>query len=179
MTNTRSEIRAQLKARLLNRTDAGSRISTSRARAIWRDGLPAIVIYTSRQDWTVQTEGPREYAVHCQLTVELYVNETVGGPADDEIDALMQRVRDLIAIDRSLGIDGVDVIPISDEADFTEKAQKKLGAATMSFDAFYIEAAPEGELGELGNFEKLHTEAELPPIVGERDGVTDQTLPVV
>lgn len=174
----RGRIRDELVERLTHRTDAGARVSASRARNIWRQGLPAIVVYPVRQDWKVETQGPREYAVNMTLAVEIYVEETDSGPADDQVDAIMGQVLSVVFADPSLGLPDVDLLPTSDDASFGERTKKKLGSAVQTFDVHYIVKAPEGELGELGDFATAHVEHEQPPVDGPpRDAVDHVAIP--
>jgi len=173
----RQEIRKAIVKLLIGATDAGTRVGDSRARAVWREGLPAIQVYTARADWEVFSAAGPEYRVRLQVAIEIYVEESASGPADEQVDTIADQVLAVLLKYPTLRGAAADGKPISEETDF-DAAKKKLGAARVLWEAQYFVRAPEGEPGELGEFEKVHTEWHLEPRQDDEiDAVDLRTIP--
>lgn len=170
---SRAEIRQTVAALLKGNTNAGPRVAASRATMVWKQGLPAIAVYTARDEYEISVEAPREYQVQTDVAIELFVEETAGGVADDLLDELEDQVFRLLTNDETLGIDQFKIRPVSFASDFTAEAKRPSGGARFLWRATHYREAPEGELGEMGRFETAHIEHDLAPKDGELDAVDD------
>lgn len=169
----RDEIRLAVVEFLKGATDAGLRVSPSRARAAWEQGLPAIAVYTKRERFEISVESPREYMVETDVVVDLFVTTTATGPADDELDRLSKQVFRALTVDPTLGLDQFKIRPADSSTDFGIEGKRKLGGDSFVWRATHYRLAPEGEDGELGDFRTLHVENDLEPADGKVDAVDD------
>lgn len=170
---SRAEIRDAVVELLKGHTSAGLRVGKSRARPVWRQGLPALQVYTSSEEFSISVEAPREYKVETDVAVELFVEETVDGPADDLVDALAREVFLVLSSDPTLQIDQLQLVPISFRTDFAASVKKPLGGARFLWRAIHYTDAPEGELGEMGLFVQAHVETDQAPVDGTREAIDD------
>jgi hypothetical protein len=170
---SRAEIRLAVAELLKGRTNAGTRVASSRATPVWKQGLPAIAVYTGRDEYEISVEAPREYQVRTEVAVELFVEETTAGLPDELIDLLEAQVFAVLTSDPTLGIDQFVLEPVSFATDFNANAKRPLGGARFLWRATHYREAPEGELGEMGLFETAHVETDLAPADQNLDSVDD------
>jgi len=171
----RALIRQNLVALLLGQTAAGQRVSSSRARAVWRQGLPAILVYSLREEWAEHAQSPRIYRVATTVALELFVEETATGPADDQLDALGAEVLAVLFRYPSLGLDDCELRPATYDADFGS-GKKRIGAGRITCEVVHYVEAPEGDPALVGDFLTAHFEHRLQPDDGQVDAVDDVTL---
>lgn len=170
---SREEIRVAVVEFLKGATDAGLRVSSSRARPAWREGLPAISVYTPREEWEVSIEAPREYRVQTDVAVEIFVEESVDGLPDELLDRLEVQVFAVLSKNPTLEIDQLQIVPVSSASDFGAQKKHPLGGERFLWRATHYRQAPEGEPGELGLFERAHVEHDLAPVDGTREALDD------
>lgn len=88
-----------LRLGLLGRTAAGNRVYTNRGEA-WADSeLPAIAIYTRREETRISTESPREYERDQTVVFELLVEADAQRKGDDTLDDFCDAVLELLVED--------------------------------------------------------------------------------
>ncbi len=170
---SRREIREATVELLLGQTAAGTRVSSSRARPSWSEGLPAILVYTPREDWEVSVDSPREYRVRTDVAVELLVEKSAAGVPDELLDELADQVFAVLSKNPTLDLDGLTIVPVSSASDFAEGAKRPLGGERFLWRATHYREAPEEEPGELGIFETAHIEHDLAPPDGTLEALDD------
>lgn len=171
-----SEIRERLVELLVGQTDAGARVSASRAKPQWREAVPAIVVYTPREEFEQRTAAPLVFDMTSTIAVEFIVEENAGGPADDVLDTLKRQVLAVVFADRSLGLHEVKLRPLTFETGFAQKGARRAGGGRLTFEASWLLDAPEGDPGATGKFLALHVEHDLAPPDGAIEAVDDQAL---
>lgn len=170
---SRQEIREAAVELLLGQTPAGSRVSSSRARPSWREGLPAITVYTPREEWEVSIDSPREYRVRTDLVVEIVVEGSADGVPDEDLDAIAVAVFGVFSKAPTLDLENLILEPVSSSSSFSAEGKRPLGSERFVWRATHYREAPEEEPGELGNFELAHLEHDLAPTDGTLEALDD------
>lgn len=169
----RKAIRQTLVELLLGQTAAGTRVGSSRAKPVWRENLPALQVYVAREDAEEYNQAPLEYRVRTSVAIELFVEESAAGPADDKLDDLIAEVLAVLWKNPTLGIKDCDHRLETIETDFEGKGRTRLGGGRITLAVRHYLAAPEEEEGELGRYELLHAETDLAPPDGRRESIDD------
>jgi hypothetical protein len=102
MANNRSNIRAAVKTLLDGETDAGDNVYTNRETSLSQTQLPAIIIQTDEEQARPEsgTVSRRSFrTLSLKITVKLEESDSI----DDDLDALLADVEDLISASPSLG----------------------------------------------------------------------------
>lgn len=134
MTLGRMEVRHAVRDRLIGKTVAGDRVYTTRKRALWKAGLPALVIYTV-EELEPEIKGEGEAPLwHRQLmvAVDVVVNDKDGVP-DDAVDELCDQVETAIfGGERFIGTEHVvGLAHAGVQFRFEGRASSMLGAARI------------------------------------------------
>lgn len=163
-------IRAAIKAQLVDRTAAGPRVSTNRADQVWREGLPAIVIYTRSQKDERDQQTPPSYTRTPQVIVDLLLEDGNGLPLDDVADDLTEEVEQLLFFNPTLGLKNEDGSPLLNDAQqissemITEAGGETLIAGVrLTWEYEYFQDATPGDPGDLAPFKVAHTDFSLDP----------------
>lgn len=173
---TRTEIREAVVALLKDSTDALDRVSSSRARRVWTEGLPAIVVYTPREEFEESIQSPREYRVRTDVVVEIIVEGSAESVPDELLDTVSDQVWEILTRTPTLCLDNLELEPVSNGTTFEANAKKPLASERFTWRATHYREAPEGEPGEPGLFQKLHAEQDLAPTDGDLEAIDDVTL---
>lgn len=188
MSLLRKAIRREVVARLSGRTIALDRVTSNRGNAVWEEEVPALVIYTRREDLEKQNVAPIRYRRELRLAVELYVEEVKGKAIDDQIDDLCEQVEQLLlpammlpGTPDDLELDATDSLLESVEIDVDADGVALLGAARMTFLWVYYQNIDELDSEEgresVGIFERAFVRWDFPPPDGLLEAVDDIELP--
>lgn len=168
MSLKRKELRAAIKAILLNSTSAGTRVSTNRSENVWSEGLPAIVIYTRDDPALILNESPPIYIRSARIVIELHIDTNDDGiPADDDLDEFCSQVEDLItprlsALQQEYGLkspettyEGVETFAASIEGDLP------LAGARLVYVLAYVQEIEEVSPETVSEFLRTHVDHDL------------------
>ncbi len=188
MSLRRKAIRQAVVARLTGRTIAQDRVASNRGNQVWEEEVPALVVYTRREDLEKHNQSPIKYRRELRLAVELYVEETKGLDIDDQIDDLCEQVEQLLlpammlpGTPDDLELDATDSMLESVEIDVDADGVKLLGAARMTFLWVYYQEIDELDSEEgresVGLFQTAFVRWDFPPPDGLSEAVDDIKLP--
>ena len=196
---TTTDIRNAVKALLLNRTDAGDRISTNRSEQIWRAEIPCIVIYSRRGSFERISAAQQMFKRVAMIDVELVVEQESDSdgnplPVDDSAEALKQDVLNILLQDHILG-DQVEQLNSFEPKDEQEKVDanamrdptgsgiaRPLAAIILSFEATWDELYVPDMGNLLDEFLTADVKINTPPSseLGTSDGnlgaTTEETI---
>lgn len=149
MSLTRRDIRRSFAEILTGTTAAGTRVGKNRTDQPWKEGLPAISIYTLEDPAKIETE-PRTYRRELEVDVELFVRRTAGGVVDDDLDELAGQVFDLIELNLRALVDTFDGDYgasgfVGEQLDFSGDGSKPLGGSRMRWRMVYFQVRPADE----------------------------------
>jgi hypothetical protein len=137
MANNRSAIRAAVKDLLLNNTDAGDHIYTSRKTALWSDSeLPAILIYTNQEPATPSSLQSRQYIRKLELLVEVRVQ--AADNVDNRVDELLGEIEDQLHTDTSLEGTVISTIQTNTEIRVDSDGEQDIGVGVLTFECQYL-----------------------------------------
>ena len=167
MSHQRKLIREAMVQLLTGIEGIGDRVFESRARRLFPEELPAILVYTKSETAEIWVQGAREYKRTMKLAIEVLAKADEN--VDDTIDDLCQEIEQRIF--RKETLDGVtsDVKYSDTDIDFEPDAETPICAARLTFDCEYYTEAPEEQFG-LDDFETAHVET-------KPAGSTDDTEP--
>lgn len=157
------EIRAALKARLLNRTDAEDRVSTNRAERVWELGLPAICIYTLEEEDELDSEAPPSYWCRASVVVQLLLEGEQQLPLDDLTDQLGEQVSQLVKADPYLGGLALRAHQVRWQIAVRDEGHQPIAGARLTWEFTWHERAPIGDPGELAPWKIADTRFSLDP----------------
>lgn len=138
MTN-RSEIRKKLVAILKDNTECADRVFANRARQLWPEELPAILIYTRTETSTEFESSPRSLKRDLRIAIE--VVSKADEDVDDELDRISQQVENLIHADDTLQETVSDCLLSDVEMSVAGQGETVFGSAVMTFRVIYITEA--------------------------------------
>lgn len=172
----RKQIRAAIKAKLLNATACGARVYTNRFTRVWDNELPAILIYTVDEPVTTWAEAPREYERRLKLAFEVVASPTADAVVDDILDDIIQQIEDILALDCTLGERCRDIMITNTEYTSTVDGTKEIAAARATFDVLYysIEVAIDANTA-LDAFETAETTYNA-GVGGDAPAVAEDTI---
>lgn len=100
MSHVRQQIRERVATTLASSgSSAGSRVYSTRVVSLDETLLPAICVYTMRDEGAVEYEGsPRSYMRTLALVIEAYAR--VASDLDDALDSLCVSIEEALAADR-------------------------------------------------------------------------------
>jgi hypothetical protein len=181
MAHPRKLIRDAAKAQLLNKTAAGTRISTTRVTP-WRpQELPAISIYMLRDP--VQPESmksaPRELerrpamVIECALKMKDAFVTANGGNIDDALDAFELQVLSAISADDTLGGTVGDIVIEDSEIEILRDGDQMIGVIACPFYCRYHMYMPEAVDVPLDDFDSADIRYSLANAVHVDDQAND------
>lgn len=177
MTHPLKLIRAELKARLLNRTAMGANLTTNRSNPVWKKELPAGVIYTRRVDREREAHSPLVYKCTALVAIEVFTVPAGEIPVDAKVDDLVEQIEDLLVPDLALG----GLADVRSDQGHTEYATADEGhqidgSARLNFELIYYQEFPE-EPGPVQDFETLKATWDLAPPDGDLEAEDEIALP--
>lgn len=145
MSAQRKLIREATAAILKGRTPVGDNVFASRSAPLWGEyELPAIIIYTEREQIQVQNTAPREFIRELELRIEI---QAEGVDADDVLDDIGD------AVERTIGRSDrltyakeatvADIILISEQMVIRQEGEKLVGGLIISYTATYVTPEPD------------------------------------
>lgn len=166
------KIRQQVKALLMNATDAGANIFVSRSEKFDHEELPAILIYPDSERIRRFEEAPKRYGRNFACKIEV-----IGRAAtDDELDLMLETIGEQIeslleaneTAEKTLGLLVNDLNLTGTRYAYDSESQTPVGSLILDYDfEFYDFALPEGlDLDAFLGADvkwKLPTGAETPP----------------
>lgn len=187
MSLARKAIRKHVADLLRGHTIAGDRVTTNRSDRPWAKEVPALVVFTRREEDRLFNQSPRRLEREARVAVALFVETTDPGgfPIDDQIDDLAQQVEDQlnrnIALPKlqptldaaGIGINptksGLESVDMEDGAD----GQKLYGSAVLTYLFTYYTTAHDEDGLESAPFLLAGIEWDYPPPDGELEA-TDE-----
>lgn len=136
MANTRSAIRAALKALLLDETDAGANVYTNRDASLWESETPAILISTSEESANPTTFRHNRYTR--DLTFEIAVKVKTNDAVDDELDALIAQVETIMLNNASISGTVLGTFQTNTELRYDTEGEVAIGVGVLRFTSKYI-----------------------------------------
>jgi hypothetical protein len=160
-------IRAGIKARLLNKTAAGARVSTNRADRVWQDGLPAIVIYTKTEQVEQDQQAPPTYKRTARISLDILLQDGSGMPLDDDADDLAEVVEQLMFLDPRLVAECPELVNAGHQVGYDILVQdggdQLICGARITWEFVYFQDANVGDLAELAPWKTARTTYNLGP----------------
>lgn len=149
MSLTRRDIRRSFAEILKGNTAAGDRVGTNRTDEPWKEGLPALAVYTLEDPAKIESE-PRVYRRELEVDVELFVRRSTGGVVDDDLDELAHQVFELIELNLRALVDTFDGDYgasgfVGEQLDFSGDGSKPLGGSRMRWRMVYFQTRPADE----------------------------------
>jgi hypothetical protein len=136
VANNRANIRAAIKTVLDGATSAGSNVYSSRRTKLWNEELPAIFIFTLEEPVTPESQRNTRYIRDVQILIEIRLEASTD--VDDELDALVGEVEDLIIANQSLSGTVLSVLQLNTEVSFDPNGEKEVGVAILTYQCKYI-----------------------------------------
>lgn len=183
------------------KTDAEDRIYTNLANAVWREQMPAVVIYCLNETIERTNMAPVEYRRNLAIVIEIFAtgpddpNTADGKLVQDQLDDIAEQVETELNRDTTLGDFGSVLDPISGkrcaivddlllsavEFEFAP-GDGPTGSAKLLFNAVYHEFRPRtlDEQPNIGTLETVNAKWDIqdpsaPPDVDEAED--DLTVP--
>lgn len=189
----RELIRARVIARLLNNTAAGAEVHDSRPYNVWPDKMPAIHVFTPRDDLSLHRQSPRVSKATCTVELVLFVRTRMVGappalvPASKGLDDLIGQVMSWLETDRLLrdpltkeaaAADGPENgLCVSIETDFDDGNRSVIAGAKLSWRYLYTRTAADTPIPPAEDLDLLHVEWELQGNNAVPEAVDDVPMP--
>ena len=132
--HVRKQIRDAVKTALTNLVTTETRVFTNRVRAMKKNDLPGLIIYTVEEDSEPGAVGGQLNRT-LDLAVEAYVKTSE--IIDDDLDIIAAEVETAIAGDPTLGGLALDTLISSTEYFLEGEGEKKTGIGRMTFQVGY------------------------------------------
>ena len=94
----REFIRTTIENKLLNATLAGANVYNTRAYAVGKSNVPAIIVYTNSEE-SEQSTGTKSIR-ELSLAIEIYVKKQIN--PDQELDDIAQQVEEILGANNDL-----------------------------------------------------------------------------
>lgn len=133
--STRADVRRKIVERLKDRTEAAERVFSNRARQLWPEELPAIMVYTRSETSKDFGSAPRSLERELRMAVEIVAKADEN--LDDELDTIAQQVEDRILGDDTLGGICSDIILTDTEMAVSGEGDTLFGSAVLTFRVVY------------------------------------------
>lgn len=158
--STRSEVRNKIVERLRDQTDAAERVFSNRARQLWPEELPAILVYTRNETATDFGSAPRSLQRELRMAVEVVAK--ADEQLDDQLDLIAQQVEDRLLGDDTLGGICSDIILTDTEMSISGEGDTLFGSAVLNFRVLYhTDVVVKDERAELADLEKINVQWDL------------------
>lgn len=160
-------IRAGIKARLLDNTAAGARVSTNRADKVWQESLPAIVIYTRSETVELDDAAPPSYKRTAEVVIDLLLEDSSGLPLDDDADDLAEVVEQLMFMDPTLRAECGELVNSAYQSGYEIVVQdggaNLIAGVRVSWKFIYYQDTVPLKPGELAPWKRANTAWALDP----------------
>lgn len=165
----RKQIRAAVKTLLTGISGVGSNVFANRAKKLFPEELPAIIIFAKDEPAEKFAESPREMKRTLRLVVEITKRIEEKSPSDttpddafdakldDELDDICEEVEQRMFNNTTLNNLASDVLLNNTEIDHGIDGDREIAVAKITFDVEYYTYAP-AETSGLDDFEKAHME---------------------
>lgn len=158
MNVTRADIRRKFVELLTDRTDVAERVFQNRARQLWPEELPAILVYSRNENITEFESAPRSVQRELRMAVEIVAKADEA--VDDQLDAIAEQVEAIIQADDTLGGTVSDCLISDVEMGVAGEGETVFGSAILTFRVVYfreVVAQPD----ELGDLETVNIQYDL------------------
>ncbi len=174
----RKQIRNAVIAKLKSANIVGDRVFGNRARKIFRNECPCILIYTDKEPAEVANEAPREFKRDLQLAVEIIVAGSASDDhdVDDQIDDLAVKVEEAMTDDETFGDLCADTVLGDTEMDIIEDGEKPIAAAKIVFSMPYFQYLPQKDFDDIDDLTSANVKIAGP---GERPANPNQDANVL
>lgn len=149
-----------------------NRVVTNRTRPYSAEDLPCVCIFTTSETAELADQAPRTFDCTAEIAIACYVATPVheDSDEDDELDALMQEVRELMNRDPRCDEFAQDSTYTGSDWVLSNQGEYALGCGILRYAVKYREERQPGEAGRLANLERIHVEWDAAP---EPDGTID------
>lgn len=145
----RAEIRQKIVELIAGKTQAEDRVFSNRARRIWPEECPLIVVYSKTETVQEFEKSPRSLKRELQIAIECIAKADEN--IDDTLDEIAQEVETALGSDESLGNLCADIILEQTEMNLSGDGETVFGAAILTYQVTYITELVEQD----GNLEPL------------------------
>jgi hypothetical protein len=133
--STRANVRRKLVELLKDKTDAADRVFQNRARQLWPEELPAILVYSRSETAREFDTAPRSIERELQIAVEIVA--AADEELDETLDALAEQVERRLMGDDTLGNLCSDIILTGTEMSISGEGETLFGSAILNFRVLY------------------------------------------
>ena len=164
MSSARKQIRAAIKAALMNKTSAADRVFSNRTdplldKATDIEGgtaeFPLLLVIVTDEDSELLDESPRRYRRTAKVKVEGTTN--VGDNSDDALDDFADEIEAAMLADDSLGGLANDIRMTGTRMVLADSGRKVIGGVTLSFDVEFITDAPSCPVDEFATLDTQYS----------------------
>lgn len=146
--NTRTLVRQKIVELLTDKTEAAERVYPNRARQLWPEELPAILVYSRNETATEFGSAPRSLRRELRVAVEIVAK--ADDKLDDDIDSIAQQVESRLLGDDTLGGICSDITLSDTEMTINAEGETLFGTAVLTFRVTYFsEVFVEAEITDL------------------------------
>lgn len=176
MAHQRKLIRKAVIQRLKDaNTACGQRVFGNRARQIFQNELPCLLVYTQKEPVEISVQGPREYKRSLQVAVEIVAK--ADDDLDDSIDDIAEQVEAAIFTDETFGDLASDTILGDTDIDIIDDGEKPIGAAKILLTIPYYQRLPELVPADMDDFKTATMVVDVAPGDGQVESTDSITLP--
>lgn len=137
MAHNRVNIKAALKALLLDATDAEDRVFVNREQKVSQSELPCIIIYTPQEESTPSAFPLSRYIRTLQLLIEVRVEAS--GQVDDDVDNLLAEIEAILLANQSISGTATQGASLaSSEVRVNSDGEKDIGVGVLTYQCKYI-----------------------------------------
>lgn len=158
MTSQRAVIRQRVMELLFDKTEALDRVFPNRARQLWPEELPAILVYTRSENVTEFDHAPRSLKRDLRLAVEVVAK--ADEQLDDQLDEIARQVEDALLGEDTLGGVCSDCLLSDVELALTGEGETLWGTLLMTFQITYFTEVKDSDV-ELANLERVNVDYRL------------------
>lgn len=144
----------------------GERVYRNRFTPLWLAELPCVCIYTLTDTPQPRARGQYFYRQNLELTVEALVDPGID-KVDDEIDAILQELEDLVMLNPEIRDPETNVVIASffdigqTSMGLKDGGSQILGSGRLSVNVEYDKEFPIGNASRVGSFKLAATDIEL------------------
>lgn len=135
MSTQRKLIRKKVAELLAGATNAGASVFASRARAVFANELPAILVYSREETVTIYNASPRE--LQHVLTLVIEIAATADEELDDLLDDIAQQVIDRLNEYQTLDGTASDRVLTGSQLQIVGEGENQHGACALTYEVTY------------------------------------------
>ncbi len=144
--------------------EIGTRVYTSRKKALFESELPCIVVFSSGEPSPkILSDGPREYLRTCNLKFEVATQGTDEDSVEDELDMLAHKLEQIFFRNDTLNSKCTGMTLGEVNIGFSVEGRQITGVCAVNFDATYPVDAPDPTEDNLPAFTSAGVEIDAGP----------------